>query len=66
MNTSHKNINFHINRTENGIIYDEFGNRVDKYGNIIQTSDETSLFIYLGITILSGCVIIILKKKYLK
>lgn len=62
--TPDKEINFHLNRTENGIIYDEFGNRVDKYGNIIQTSDQTSLFIYLGITILSGCVIIILKKKY--
>lgn len=66
MNTSHKNINFHINRTENGIIYDEFGNRVDKYGNIIQTSDETSLLGYLSLIILSGCAVIIMKKKYLK
>lgn len=66
MNTSHKNINFHINRTENGIIYDEFGNRVDKYGNIIQTSDETSLLGYLSLIILSGCAVMIMKKKYLK
>lgn len=61
--TKDKDIYFHLNRTENGIIYDENGNRVDQYGNIIQTSDKTSLFIYLGMIVLSGCAIIMMRKN---